>query len=173
MNEVLLKTILNSLDVVGSELTTAVDLTKDEIKYLGNLGIELEEREGFSKPVLIKKSEAKDFFKPEEFMCPCCDKGAVNSKVHKALNKARAIAGVPFVLNSAYRCKKHNAEVGGSETSSHMARYAVDIKCDNSPNRYKILGGLLTAGFNRIGIADSFIHADMDPKKSPEVVWLY
>jgi hypothetical protein len=36
-----------------------------------------------------------------------------------------------------------------------------------------IVGSLLEAGFNRIGIADTFIHVDNDPTKPEEVMWKY
>ena len=89
------------------------------------------------------------------------------------LDRARDIAGVPFVVNSGYRTQLHNAKVGGSDGSSHLQGYAVDLSCTTSINRFKIVKALLKAGFTRIGIAKTFIHADDDPNKSPEVIWTY
>jgi hypothetical protein len=31
----------------------------------------------------------------------------------------------------------------------------------------------MEAGFNRIGIAPTFIHVDNDPSKPEDVIWLY
>jgi hypothetical protein len=31
----------------------------------------------------------------------------------------------------------------------------------------------MKAGFNRIGIADTFIHVDNDPGKAENVIWTY
>lgn len=167
--------ILKAFDHIGEELLHLTsDLSKDEIAALDDLGIEYMPREdGKAGGTLKKVSESVDFFKPSEFACHCCGKGTVHSKVHKALNKARAIAGIPFIITSGYRCKKHNADVGGSLTSSHMKRYAVDISAKDSQARFRILLGLIHADFNRIGIGKDFIHADMDPNKAQEVVWLY
>lgn len=91
------------------------------------------------------------------------------------LDLARGIAKYPFVLTSAVRCPKYNAsdEVGGSETSSHPLGFAGDIEAEDSHARFKIIHGLIKAGFNRIGIGRKFIHVDSDPNKSKNVIWLY
>ena len=88
------------------------------------------------------------------------------------LDVARGSAGVPFKINSGYRTKEHNEKVGGSPTSSHLGGWAVDIHCTDSSTRERILYGLIRAGFQRIGIAKTFIHADVDPYKQP-AIWLY
>lgn len=91
------------------------------------------------------------------------------------LDNARDYAGIPFVVNSGIRTIQHNAKVGGSDGSSHLPEkgYAVDLKCTSSRDRWIIVNALLKAGFTRVGIAKTFIHADDDPNKSPEVIWTY
>lgn len=167
--------VIATLEQIGEEiLHIGDDPTEADIKTLKENGIEFVPQEGGKAGGSLKKvSDPKDYFKPSEFACPCCGKGTVHLRLHKALNRARGIAGVPFVITSGYRCAKHNTTVGGSETSSHMARYAVDISAPNSTTRFKIVKGLVMAGFTRIGIGKNFIHADVDPKKDPEVIWLY
>ena len=115
----------------------------------------------------------KNYFKRSEEWCLCCHSGGLVPDFRDKLNKAREIAGVPFVLNSAFRCSAHNQEVGGSERSSHLAGLAVDIKCTDSRSRWIIVDALMRAGFNRIGIGKSFIHVDDDLTKPHGVVWLY
>ena len=88
------------------------------------------------------------------------------------LDKAREYAGIPFVINSAYRSPDHPESIK-NPTSSHIKGLAVDIKAKDSRNRYKVLEALIRVGFNRIGIADSFIHVDDDKEKSSNVVWTY
>lgn len=88
------------------------------------------------------------------------------------LDEARDIAKVPFKINSGYRTKEHNCDIGGSETSSHMGGWAIDIHCNNGASRMRIMVGLVMAGFRRIGIAATFIHVDNDPSKNPSI-WLY
>ena len=60
-----------------------------------------------------------------------------------------------------------------STKSSHLLGYAADIACTNSVLRHKILTSLIKVGFNRIGIADTFIHVDNDPGKPENVIWTY
>lgn len=89
------------------------------------------------------------------------------------IDKARGIAGVPFKINSGFRTPEQNKKAGGVKDSSHMSGKAVDIACTSDSNRHKIVTALLTVGFNRIGIAKTFIHADCDSTKSSNVIWLY
>ena len=88
------------------------------------------------------------------------------------LDKAREYAGIPFVINSAYRSPEHPESIK-NPTSSHIKGLAVDIKAKDSRTRYRVLEALIHVGFNRIGIADSFIHVDDDKEKSGNVVWTY
>ena len=89
------------------------------------------------------------------------------------LNDARGIAGIPFKINSGFRTKSHNAYIGGAKLSSHLYGYAVDIHCTDSRRRAIIVNALREAGFTRFGIGNTFIHADNDPDKDQNVMWLY
>ena len=112
------------------------------------------------------------YFNYSEFECSC-GKNETERALIDQLNFARETAEVPFVINSGFRCEKHNADAGGKPDSSHLTGLAADIKCKSSRPRYKILSGLLEAGFTRIGIHKTFIHADIDESKPEEVVWMY
>jgi len=89
------------------------------------------------------------------------------------LDEARERAGIPFVINSGYRSPEHNAKIGGKPNSSHLKGLAVDISVTNSRQRFIVLNALLEVGFTRIGIADTFIHVDLDNGKSKDVIWTY
>ena len=89
------------------------------------------------------------------------------------LDDARGIAGIPFIINSGFRSKSHNAYVGGKEQSSHLFGYAVDLHCTGSRERSIIISSLQKAGFNRFGIGNTFIHCDSDPDKISNVIWTY
>ena len=115
----------------------------------------------------------RTYFNYPEFECPCCQENKTDRKMIDKLNKAREYAEVPFVITSGFRCEKHNLEVGGRADSAHLSGHAADIKCVSSRPRWNIIRGLLLAGFTRIGIANTFIHADTDDSKPPAVVWLY
>ena len=88
------------------------------------------------------------------------------------LDEAREFSGIPFSINSAYRSPEHPLSIK-NPTSSHIKGLAVDIKATDSKTRFKILEALLSVGFTRIGIADTFIHVDMDYDKSQELIWTY
>ena len=68
------------------------------------------------------------YFKLEEFECSCCGEMGMDMGFLHKLDLARGLAKTPFIINSGYRCKKHNKNVGGKETSSHLKGKAVDIK---------------------------------------------
>lgn len=89
------------------------------------------------------------------------------------LDHARELAGIPFKINSGYRTIEHNEKVGGKPNSSHIVGKAVDIAIRNSRERWLILEALIDVGFNRIGLAKTFIHVDSDDYKDANVVWTY
>lgn len=99
----------------------------------------------------------------------------LNTKLVEMLDLARGYSGVPFKLTSTIRSEEKNKEVGGVKDSSHTKGLAVDIACNNSSDRYKILTGLLKAGFTRLGISykKNFIHVDIDKSKPQMVIWGY
>jgi len=113
------------------------------------------------------------YFKVDEFKCPCCGKANMDKEFLEKIDKARELAGVPFVITSGYRCPKHNKEVGGKPDSAHTKGLAADIKCIRSRDRFKMIKALIDAGFTRFGIGKNFIHADIDSSKPQEVAWTY
>ena len=89
------------------------------------------------------------------------------------LQATRTILGLTMKITSARRCLTHNAAVGGVDSSAHVDGWAADIKATTSAYREKLVVAALRAGFNRIGIAKTFVHLDCDPTKSPNVMWVY
>ena len=122
---------------------------------------------------------AGKYFTLDEFDSPDIARSGLKFK-ESALRKlvdARKKANTSFVLTSAVRSYSYNKKVGGEKESSHLIDVidepsAVDISCKTSPKRLKIVVGLLDAGFRRIGIAKTFIHAD-DDKNKPKCIWVY
>ena len=113
------------------------------------------------------------YFKTDEFKCPCCDKVKVSGWLIHLLNKVRTGLGKPMVVNSGYRCKKHNEKVGGKENSAHRRGTAADIKCTNSQDRYLLIQLALLSGFRRVGIDGDFIHLDVDEELPQRCLWIY
>lgn len=104
---------------------------------------------------------------------PRCKLSDMDPSFMERLDVARFHAGVPFIVNSAYRSKEHELSKGRDGTSSHTKGVAVDLRANNSRARYRILYGLIKAGFTRIGIGDGYIHADLDHDKDQGVAWDY
>ena len=88
------------------------------------------------------------------------------------LDEAREFAGIPFIINSAYRSPNHPLSVK-NPSSSHIKGLAVDIKATDNETRFKIVEALISVGFTRIGIADTFIHVDLDFDKRQNIIWTY
>jgi len=113
------------------------------------------------------------YFKPEEFSCKCgCGSRIMNPQLVAALDLARSRAGVPFKINSGFRCQKHNRNVGAKPTSSHTLGLAVDIAYTSGTQGLAILKALIPF-FDRIGVGKNFIHVDIDPDKPSPVLWTY
>ena len=112
-------------------------------------------------------------FKKSEFTCKCgCGETVISADLLEMLDEARSFSKTPFVINSGYRCENHPESIK-NPTSSHIKGLAVDIKCTNSKKRAIIIDALGYVGFKRFGISDSFIHTDIDEKKSNPAIWLY
>jgi zinc D-Ala-D-Ala carboxypeptidase len=114
-------------------------------------------------------------FSESEFTCDgveCYD--LMSDELLLKLETARVIAGIPFHLNSSWRSKAYNDSLeNSSPNSAHLRGNAVDIACANSSDRYQIIDACMAAGFTRIGIANTFIHIDVDEDLPNNVIWTY
>lgn len=101
-------------------------------------------------------------FNLSEFRCRCC--GEVNElaarRLASRLELAREFAG-PLTIVSGFRCPSHNTACGGKPTSQHLVGLAADILVVSDGHRYQLVKALLDSGFRRIGIGESFVHADI------------
>lgn len=84
-------------------------------------------------------------FKEREFVCKCCvelpsfAKENVVALVSNVLDPAREQFGGPVLVNSGYRCPKHNSEVGGVANSQHLRGEAADITCVDNKRLKQII----------------------------------
>ena len=115
------------------------------------------------------------YFNYEEFDSPDIQGSGqlMDEKMLSMLDEVREMYGKPISINSGYRTIRHNASVGGKAKSSHLKGLAVDIACSASRDRDNLLKALRQVGFNRVGIAKSFIHVDIDCDKDKNVTWVY
>lgn len=116
------------------------------------------------------------FFKDDEFERVGCTRSQINDSSLERLDRAREIAGIPFVITSAYRSPESEVEKGRSGHSAHTVGCAFDIKCLTNEARWHIVFGALAAGFKRIGIGSTFVHMDdlndLTGHPAPRI-WLY
>ena len=103
--------------------------------------------------------------------CPCCGTGNLSEELIRRLHVVEDVLMVTLHINSGFRCKKHNAEVGGSKTSSHLKGLAADVRIEDSRHRFNIMTALLDVGIKRIGVYPNMIHADLDHSKTQRVLW--
>ena len=123
------------------------------------------------------------YFKHSEFNCNCGGEDCKGEKMNYAfldkLDSARGLAeNTPFKITSGFRCKEYNEDLirrnfKASRSSSHLKGLAADISVKDSKSRFIVFNSLLLAGFTRIGIAETFIHVDLDTDKTQNVIWTY
>lgn len=102
------------------------------------------------------------WFSENEFKCKCCGElpedvaGNVRALVKEVLDPLREKYGKPIRVNSGYRCKHHNLEVGGAVKSQHMAGEAADITCSDNAALEKIIRE--QGRFDQLIIYPTFLH---------------
>lgn len=115
------------------------------------------------------------YFAPSEFKrcVPSCRIEDMDGEFLEILDRVREAAGIPLVLNCAYRSKAHEKSKGRTGNSAHTRGKAVDIRCNSNANRMKIVSAALEVGISRIGIGRNFIHIDNDESLTQGVIWHY
>jgi len=123
--------------------------------------------------MVLEQIDSK-YFKAEEFACKCgCGFCCPSNRLVLMLDEARELARTPFIIDSGCRCHEHNINVGGEDDSAHLIGCAVDIRVTTSLHRYVVMESLYMVGFTRIGVANTFIHADIDRGKPQMMLWTY
>lgn len=115
------------------------------------------------------------YFAPVEFerCTPRCTIEQMDAAFLERLDAVREAAGIPLVLNCAYRSREWDLARGRSGNSAHTRGLAVDIICVSSADRWRIIRAAIQCGITRIGIGRTFIHLDADPSLPQGVVWHY
>lgn len=116
------------------------------------------------------------FFEPHEFDSPGKPgTGSANMKMEfvAALDEVRTACGFPLKVNSGFRTPEHNRSVGGVPDSAHVRGYAADIHAVTSRHRFAIVMAAMACGIKRVGVADTFVHLDMDPSRPERMLWVY
>lgn len=85
----------------------------------------------------------------------------------------------PFIITSGFRTpEKNQSVIGAVPDSSHCKGLGVDLRVENSHEVWLIVAALTAVGINRIGIYVNkdwqpiHIHADVDPEKVAQVIFI-
>lgn len=115
------------------------------------------------------------YFKNSEFVrcSPSCSITQMDADFLDLMDRVREKAGIPLVINSAYRSKSWEQLKGRSGNSAHCKGKALDIRCNTNQNRFKIVKAALLCGVQRIGIGSTFVHLDNDATLPQGVIWDY
>lgn len=115
------------------------------------------------------------YFKEAEFKrcTPSCSLQNMDQAFMQTLDALRAQAGIPLVLNCAYRSRAWDLSKGRNGNSAHTRGKAADIRCNASDTRMKIVKAALALGIKRIGIGKNFVHVDTDTSLPQNVIWHY
>jgi len=128
---------------------------------------------GYSKE---KKMPDYKWFKPERDNI-----GGLNENFLAKLDKARDLAGFPFVITSGFRTPQANQSILGSgavSDSSHLQGLAVDLAVENDHEVYLILFAAMKQGISRFGIyinsegKPTHVHLDDAEDRVNEVIWI-
>ena len=87
------------------------------------------------------------YFTEAEMACKCgCGEKDVAAALVLWLDLIRRAWGGPVIVNSARRCEKHNAAVGGAPHSRHLLGCAADITCSGAQDkaRFQDFAALVT-----------------------------
>ena len=108
------------------------------------------------------------WFKEKEFACKCCGqlplstgsgqapRENVKALVSEVLDPVRERLGMPIVVNSGYRCERHNKDVGGVRNSQHLRGEAVDIHCQDNERLKELI--IENGKFDQLITYPTFLH---------------
>jgi uncharacterized protein YcbK (DUF882 family) len=97
------------------------------------------------------------------------------------LDKSRHRSGIPYKITDGLRSGLGKQDRNAVNNSAHLTGHAVDLDCNDSRSLWKMLDGLISVGFKRIGIYyktvegkvyPTHIHVDISPTLPQEVAWL-
>ena len=102
-------------------------------------------------------------FPAREFACRCCGDVRIDPVLLVALEWLRAVIGQPILINSGYRCEKHNAAVGSTPSSQHRTGKAADIRVAGLRPETVAYAATQVPYFRDggIGTYETFVHVDV------------
>jgi uncharacterized protein YcbK (DUF882 family) len=111
-------------------------------------------------------SQLSEHFTSEELACKCCGNAPIKPILLELLEAIRNLVDTAIIINSGYRCPKHNKEVNGEPNSWHTQGIAADIRQTKYDN--KIFHDMILLAYREgklpmlggLGLYDGRIHVD-------------
>lgn len=135
-------------------------------KYAKKVTSKTEENE-MSEYKKGQKVQVTQNFSSTEFDCHgqgCCSITKIDPKLAEYLQQIRKHFGKPVIVTSAYRCEKHNKNIGGATKSYHMRGQAADIVVSGVTSqevaKYAESIGILGIGLYETSKDGYFVHID-------------
>jgi len=110
------------------------------------------------------KKQLSKHFNVSEMKCRCsfpeCQWTLIDDYLILRLQKERDILKQPIIINSGYRCQRHNKEVGGKPGSYHLIGKAADLHIEGLTVKNMLD---IFEGFDGLGQYKGrhFIHCDI------------
>ena len=105
------------------------------------------------------------YFKMNEFQCkdgcemPASAQENIKALVEQVLDPIREQLGKPIMVNSGYRCPRHNLRVGGAVNSQHMKGEAADIRLAEMADNAEIVSAIKENGeWDQMIVYPVFVH---------------
>jgi uncharacterized protein YcbK (DUF882 family) len=114
------------------------------------------------------------YFTSQELACKHCGVNKTTPELQAALDAFRELAGQPVIVDDAYRCPVHNAEVGGVKGSQHVLGTAADIRIEGltAMDLYRL--AVQIPAFENGGIGrddhENYLHVDV---RTTPARWCY
>ena len=114
-----------------------------------------------------KQVKLSNNFNLKEFECKCgkCKNTIIDAKLISSLQIMRDHFKKPIIINSGYRCTKHNKAVGGVTNSQHTKGKAADIVVKGVAPR-DVAAYAASIGIKGIGVYKTFTHIDTRDKQA-------
>lgn len=131
----------------------------------------------------MNKIKVSEHFSLHEFECPCCNLVKLDERLVFTLEELRArlclkyMTDIPVIINSGYRCKKHNKEIKGASKSDHLYGWASDIICVKNgeilDTQVILEIARCISDIKRIGFSKNFIHIGIQDRIGFSNFWEY